>query len=161
MAAEVTVVRVAGGRAVLEPSWLARAEAVHRALRPDLPADYAGTLQGIFDDGGEMAVAVRDDQVFGVAVFRCHRNTSSGVQFYVDDLVTAPTARSQGVGKTLFDWLAQEAAGRGATRLRLDSGTQRIDAHRFYHREGMHIACFLFSRDLNTAPQRHSTRGKA
>lgn len=161
MAAEVTVVRVAGRRAVLEPLWLARAEPVHRALRPDLPADYAGTLQGIFDDGGEMAVAVRDDQVVGVAVFRCHRNTSCGMHFYVDDLVTAPAARSQGVGKALLDWLAHEAAARGATRLRLDSGTQRIDAHRFYHREGMHIACFLFSRDLSTAPQRHPTRGKA
>lgn len=152
MAAELAVVRVAGRRAVLEPLWLARAEPVHRELRPDLPADYAGTLQGIFDDGGEMAVAVRDDRVFGVAVFRCHRNTSSGVHFYIDDLVTTSGARSQGVGKVLLDWLAQEALGRGASRLRLDSGTQRIDAHRFYHREGMHIACFLFSRDLTTAP---------
>ncbi|OYW32873.1 MAG: GNAT family N-acetyltransferase [Methyloversatilis sp. 12-65-5] len=153
MAAEVTVVRVAARHAVLEPSWLARAEPVHRALRPDLPADYAGTLQGIFEDGGEMAVAVRDDQVVGVAVYRCHRNTSSGVLFYIDDLVTAPAARSHGIGKTLLDWLAHEAADRGATRLRLDSGTQRIDAHRFYHREGMHIACFLFSRDLTAVPQ--------
>lgn len=142
------VVRVAGVGAVAEPGWLARAEAVHRALRPDLPADYAGTMQGIVADGGEIAVAVADGEVVGVTVFRSYRNTSCGVFFYVDDLVTDPAARSRGVGKRLLDWLADEATARGATRLRLDSGTHRVDAHRFYHREGMHIACFHFSRDL-------------
>jgi GNAT superfamily N-acetyltransferase len=144
----LTVIRVAGGRAVTEPCWLARAETVHRALRPDLPADYAGTMQGIVADGGEIAVAAAGDEVLGVTVFRAYRNTSCGVYFYVDDLVTAPAARSLGVGKRLLDWLADEAKARGAARLRLDSGTHRIDAHRFYHREGMHIACFHFSRDL-------------
>ncbi len=153
MPPDVAVVRVAASRTVLEPGWLGRAEAVHRELRPDLPADYAATMQGIFDDGGEMAIATSGDAVLAVAVFRSHRNTSSGVHFYVDDLVTASAARSQGVGRRMLDWLAQEAVGRGATRLRLDSGTQRFDAHRFYHREGMHIACFLFSRDLTAAPQ--------
>jgi GNAT superfamily N-acetyltransferase len=144
----LTVHRVATGRAVTEAGWLAKAEAVHRALRPDLPADYAATMQGIVADGGEIAVAAAGDEVLGVTVFRSYRNTACGVFFYVDDLVTAPAARSLGVGKTLLDWLAVEAKARGATRLRLDSGTHRIDAHRFYHREGMHIACFHFSRDL-------------
>lgn len=142
------VVRVAAGRVVTEAGWLARAETVHRALRPHLPADYAGTMAAIVADGGEIAVAVQGEAVFGVTVFRSYRNTSNGVHFYVDDLVTDPAARSRGVGKVLLDWLAEEARERGAGRLRLDSGTQRVDAHRFYHREGMHIACFHFSRDL-------------
>lgn len=153
MAADVAVVRVAERRTVLEPVWLARAEPVHRQLRPDLPADYVATLQGIFDDGGEMAVAVRGDEVLAVTVFRSHRNTMSGMHFYVDDLVTSSSVRSQGVGRLMLDWLTREALARGATWLKLDSGTQRIDAHRFYHREGMHIACFLFSRNLKAAPQ--------
>ncbi|WP_374339811.1 GNAT family N-acetyltransferase [Methyloversatilis sp.] len=148
MAPDLRVVRVASGRTVQEPDWLARAEVVHRALRPDLPADYAAAMAGIVADGGEIALAVRSNEVLGVAVFRCYRNTASGVHFYVDDLVTDPAVRSRGVGKGLLDWLVAEAKARGASRLRLDSGTQRIDAHRFYHREGMHIACFHFSRDL-------------
>ncbi|WP_018410989.1 GNAT family N-acetyltransferase [Methyloversatilis thermotolerans] len=148
MVAELAVIRVATARAVLEPDWLTRAEPVHRALRPDLPADYAGLMRDIVDDGGEVAVAVSAAEVLGVTVFRCYRNTSSGLHFYVDDLVTAPRARSRGVGKTLLDWLMNEAQTRGASRLRLDSATHRFDAHRFYHREGMHIACFHFSRDL-------------
>jgi hypothetical protein len=61
MAAEVKVVRVAASRTVLEPDWLARAEPVHRELRPDLPGDYAQTMQRIVADGGDMAAAVADD----------------------------------------------------------------------------------------------------
>ena len=151
MSSEVAVRRITTGRAVVEPAWLARCEAVHRELRPDLPADYIGTMQGVVEDGGEMVAATAGAEVVAVAVFRCYRNTSSGVHVYVDDLVTAAAARSRGIGKVLLDWLTDEARGRGATRLRLDSGTQRIDAHRFYHREGMHIACFHFSRDLAPA----------
>lgn len=151
MSSEVVVRRIAAGRALVDPEWLVRCEAVHRELRPDLPADYVGTMQCVVDDGGEIAAATVGSEVVAVAVFRCYRNTSSGVHFYVDDLVTAPAVRSRGFGKLLLDWLADEACGRGATRLRLDSGTQRIDAHRFYHREGMHIACFHFSRDLARA----------
>lgn len=156
MAREPDIVRVASSRTVLEPQWLARAETVHRELRPALPADYAGTMKGVVDDGGEIAVAARDSEVLGIAVFRVYRNTSSGVHFYVDDLVTAGHARSQGVGKALLDWLAREALARGASQLRLDSGTQRVDAHRFYHREGMHVACFNFSRDLTQSSTRTS-----
>ena len=151
MSSEVAVRRIAAGRAIVDPQWLVRCEAVHRELRPDLPADYAGTMQGVVEDGGEIAAATVGADVLALAVFRCYRNTSSGVHFYVDDLVTAAVARSRGIGKVLLDWLAGEARSRGATRLRLDSGTQRIDAHRFYHREGMHIACFHFSRDLARA----------
>lgn len=145
---EPGIVRVASARTMLEPHWLARAEAVHRELRPDLPADYAATMQAVVEDGGEIVVAIRGDAVLGVAVFRCYRNTASGVHCYVDDLVTLAKERSRGVGRALLDWLALEARSRGATRLQLDSGTHRIDAHRFYHRERMHIAGFHFSRDL-------------
>lgn len=151
MAVEVRLVRVAASRMVLEPDWLARAESVHRELRPDLAGHYAQTMRGIIEDGGEMVVAATDDAVIGVAVFRSYRNTANGVHFYVDDLVTASPSRSRRVGSLLLGWLADEAQRRGATRLRLDSGTQRIDAHRFYHREGMHIACFHFSRNLAPA----------
>ncbi|GAB3243744.1 GNAT family N-acetyltransferase [Chitinimonas naiadis] len=132
-----------------EPVWLARAEATHRELRPQLGTDYAGQMQAIFADGGEMIVAIDGEDVLGVAVFRQYRDTFSGTKFYVDDLVTTSQRRSQGVGKLLLDWLQQEARQRGATNFMLDSGTQRIDAHRFYHREGLVIASFNFRKPLH------------
>ena len=51
------------------------AEAVHRQLRPHLPHDYAGKMRRVFADGARMCVAVRDERVVGVAVYRIHENT--------------------------------------------------------------------------------------
>ena len=65
-------------RRIVEPDLLPLAEPVHRQLRPDLPADYLGRMRQIFAAGAEMCVAVIDDAVVGVAVFRSYENTHAG-----------------------------------------------------------------------------------
>ena len=135
--------------AVIEPGWLARAEAVHRQLRPQLPPDYVQKMQHVFEGGGEMCVAVIEDQVVGVTVFRSFENTFSGRKFYVDDLVTDERNRSSGVGHALIVFLEQLAKGRGGGSIELDSGTQRTHAHRFYFREGFVITSFCFRKGLS------------
>jgi GNAT superfamily N-acetyltransferase len=72
----------------------------------------------------------------------------SGRTLYVDDLVTDAASRSRGQGDRLFDWLVARARARGCEEFSLDSGTQRVDAHRFYLRKRMKIACFHFSLPL-------------
>lgn len=129
---------------VSSPDWLARAEAVHRQLRPGLSEDYAVRMRKIFTQGGRMCVAVRGEQVLGLAVYRIYENTFDGRKFYVDDLVTDEAARSTGVGRMLLDDLKARARAGGCTFLTLDSGTQRHRAHAFYFREGMSIAAFAF-----------------
>lgn len=132
-----------------EPVLLARAEPVHRQLRPQLAGDYVSIMAGIFADGGEMIVAVDTaGAILGVAVYRCFRNTFSGIRFYVDDLIVDAARRSTGVGNTLISWLQQEAARRGAKGLELESGTQRTQAHKFYFREGFVINAFSFKQDF-------------
>ncbi|MGP0060377.1 MAG: N-acetyltransferase family protein, partial [Beijerinckiaceae bacterium] len=133
---KIVQITVACGE-VVEPVWLARAETVHRQLRPQLPADYAAKMRKVFAGGGEMCVCTDAAAVLGVAVYRAFENTFSGYRFYVDDLVTDETRRSQGVGHMLLEYLEQEANRRGATSLELESGTQRDQAHKFYFREGM------------------------
>ncbi|WP_374347768.1 GNAT family N-acetyltransferase [Chitinimonas sp.] len=135
-------------RQLIEPVWLARAEAVHRDLRPQLQGDYVAQMAGIFADGGEMVIAADGENVLGVAVYRLYRDTYSGTKCYVDDLVTTSTRRSQGVGKLLLDWLQTEAGRRGAKNFMLDSGTQRTQAHRFYFREGLVVEGFCFRKSL-------------
>ncbi len=144
------IVQITGERngEVLEREWLAGAEAVHRQLRPQLPADYSAKMQRIFSDGGEMCVVVRNTKVIGVAVYREFENTHSGRRFYVDDLVTDENERSSGVGRALMDYLQEVARGRGCKGLDLESGTHRIRAHRFYFREGFFITSFSFRKDF-------------
>jgi hypothetical protein len=66
--------------------WLAKAEPVHRQLRPLLPHDYIAKMRRVFIGGGRMCVAVREDKVVGVAVYRIYENTAHGIEMYVDDL---------------------------------------------------------------------------
>lgn len=133
---------------VIEHDWLARAEPVHRQLRPQLPVDYAAKMQRVFAGGARMCIAVRDGEVAGVAVHRIHENTFDGVQMYVDDLVTDETRRSQGVGSALMAHLQHLAREAGCGKFTLDSGTQRQQAHKFYFREGMVVTAFHFVKPL-------------
>ncbi len=89
-----------------------------------------------------------DGRCAGVAGWRVVHNTSSLKKLYVDDLVTAASARSGGVGQALLTYLEKRALDLDCLELDLDSGTQRTDAHRFYLRERMAITAFHFSKPL-------------
>ncbi len=143
----IVKVTATGGK-IVEAQWLVRAETVHRQLRPQLPAEYVKRMAEIFATGVEMWIAVEDEEVLGVAVFRIIENTHAGRKLYVDDLVTDETQRSKGVGKLLLDGLTDEARRRGCLTVDLDSGTQRTDAHRFYFRERMVVRVFGFTKPL-------------
>ena len=118
---------------------------MHRQLRPQLPADYAAKMGRVLQSA-HMALAVKDDVVMGLAVYRVEENTFDGLKFYIDDLVTDEKHRSQGVGHTLIAHLEEVAKNMGASGLVLDSGTQRARAHQFYFREGFVIPAFNFKK---------------
>jgi GNAT superfamily N-acetyltransferase len=65
---------------------------------------------------------------------------------YLADLVVDENKRSTGVGKTLIAWLTAEAKRLDCQDFILDSGVHRTAAHKFYFREGFHIAAFNFRR---------------
>ena len=134
--------------AVVAPELLAAAEGVHRQLRANLPADYARRMQEVFASGAEMAVAVGQGKVVGVAVFRVIEKTYSGRELYCDDLVTDEAQRSTGAGKAMIAYMEGVCRERGCDVLALDSGTQRTQAHKFYFREGLVVGAFHFSKPI-------------
>ncbi len=133
---------------IAAPDWLKKAEAVHRQLRTALPPEYEAKMKRVFAGGARMCVATDGADVAGVAVYRMYENTFYGKQLYVDDLVTDEARRSSGVGRTLLGYLEQKARAAGFDSLTLDSGTQRLQAHKFYFREGMAVTSFHFMKKL-------------
>ena len=133
---------------IAAPGWLKKAEAVHRQLRTALPSEYEAKMKRVFAGGARMCVAADGADVAGVAVYRMYENTFYGKQLYVDDLVTDEARRSSGVGRTLLGYLEQKARAAGFDSLTLDSGTQRLQAHKFYFREGMAVTSFHFMKKL-------------
>ncbi|HYT85576.1 MAG TPA: GNAT family N-acetyltransferase [Burkholderiales bacterium] len=143
------IVEVTDGSGVIAaPDWLKKAEAVHRQLRTALPPEYEAKMKRVFAGGARMCVAADGADVAGVAVYRIYENTFYGKQLYVDDLVTDEARRSSGVGRTLLGYLEQKARAAGFDSLTLDSGTQRLQAHKFYFREGMAVTSFHFMKKL-------------
>ena len=134
--------------AVVNADLLRGAEAVHRQLRPGLPADYLKRMHQVFAGGAEMAVAVVDGKVAGITVFRILEKTFTGRELYCDDLVTDEGRRSTGVGRALIAYMEKVGRGRACDVLALDSGTHRQQAHKFYFREQMPITAFHFSKKL-------------
>lgn len=147
----VHVTDVAG--TLVAPEWLARAEAVHRQLRPALPPDYADKMNRVFAGGGRMLVAAEGERVVGVAVWRCHENTAYGRFLYVDDLVTDEAARSAGVGRAMLEGCEALARDLDCAAVTLDSGTHRQRAHAFYLRERFAITSFHFVKHLEPERQ--------
>jgi len=76
------------------------------------------------------------------------QNLAWGRFLYVDDLVTTDEQRSKGNGARMLSWLREYAVKEGCSELHLDSGMQRLDAHRFYEREGMSKTGFHIAEKL-------------
>jgi len=66
----------------------------------------------------------------------------------IQELVVMPQARSLGVGKSLLAWAEQQARHRHAELLELSTSTKRVDAHRFYNREGYQATHLRFTKPL-------------
>jgi GNAT superfamily N-acetyltransferase len=116
-------------------------------LRPHLDlAQYLAMVARMRQtDGFRLAAASVDGKVGAVAGFRVMEMLYCGKILYVDDLVTDEAMRSRRLGKGLLDWLRNEARSLGCAQLHLDSGLQRLDAHRFYERESLKKTAFHFA----------------
>lgn len=118
---------------------------VMHELRPHLSKEeFVSRVLEQRRQGYELAYVEEDGQPVALAGYRVGQNLAWGKFLYVDDLVTASAHRSRGHGATLLRWLREQAAARGCDQLHLDSGVQRLDAHRFYQREGMQISSYHF-----------------
>lgn len=111
---------------------------VMRELRPHVAeADFLSRVHALQPAGYQLVYIEENGTPIAAAGFRVIDNLAWGRFLYVDDLVTASAHRSQGHGKALLDWLKHYARDNNCGRLHLDSGFQRVDAHRFYDREGI------------------------
>jgi GNAT superfamily N-acetyltransferase len=89
------------------------------------------------DDRAAILVADDDHAVVGFAtIYLDIVSMRFGQRAWVEDLAVAPNRRSSGIGKALLDGGKAWARDHGAVWLGLESGSARLDAHRFYEREG-------------------------
>jgi GNAT superfamily N-acetyltransferase len=99
--------------------------------------------------GYRVCVARTDGQVVGVIGFRLQDDLCWGRNLYVDDLVVDASRRRSGVGRALMQYVERIAALDGCAYVRLASGLQREQTHRFYEAIGYHKTSFAFARKIS------------
>jgi len=105
-------------------------------LRPSYTeAEFLSQVKCQHENNYHLAYLKDNETVCSVAGYRYSENLAWGKFLYVDDLVTDNKQRSHGYGKVLLNWLIEQARNNHCKQMHLDSGVQRIDAHRFYQRE--------------------------
>lgn len=118
-------------------------------LRPHVPeADFVARIRRQMGIADYKLACVTDDGVKAVAGFRRSECLAWGKFIYVDDLVSQSTARGQGYGSKLLDWLIKYAREHDCDEFHLDSGVQRFGAHRFYLHKQMDITSHHFTLKL-------------
>jgi len=128
---------------------IVRCYPVMQQLRPHLTEpEFVPTVRRQQLGGYQLAYLEDRARVCAVAGFRLMDMLVHGRVLYVDDLVTDSALRSQGHGKALLGWLIQRAKDEGCQCLELDSGVQRVDAHRFYLANRMIISSHHFMLEL-------------
>ncbi|MDR3402415.1 MAG: GNAT family N-acetyltransferase [Chthoniobacter sp.] len=131
------------------PEEIARCFAVMFELRPHLePASFVEQVIRQQAEGYRLAFLEDAAGVQACAGYRMTESLSWGRFMYVDDLVTASSARSRGFGGELLDWLVAQARAAGCVQFHLDSGVQRFGAHRFYLQKRMDIIAHHFALKL-------------
>ena len=89
-----------------------------------------------------------EGEVKAVAGIRISEWLHGGKYLEIDDLVARDGDRSKGYGGELFDWIVEYARGENCEHVRLLSGVQRFDAHRFYLKKRMNIEAHYFTIDV-------------
>lgn len=128
------------------PEQIAACFSVMHQLRPSFTQQaFVRQVLAQQSQGYQLLSAAQDDEIVGVAGFVISTKLAWGKHLYVDDLVSAQAARSSGIGRKILAWLTQYAIKHQCCQLHLDSGVERFAAHRFYLREGFHIASHHFT----------------
>ena len=119
-------------------------------LRPHLTeADFMAQVQRqMANHDYRLAYLQHEGQVAAVSGFRFVEYLAWGRALYVDDLVTASSARKLGLAGQLLDHLIGLAKASGCQQFHLDSGVQRHDAHRLYLGRKLQIGAHHFSLEL-------------
>jgi GNAT superfamily N-acetyltransferase len=119
---------------------------VLQELYPSLtPEYYLADLKEMLPNNRYGQVAVFDgDTCVGVSGFWIGTKLWCGKYLEIDNLVVSAKVRSKGVGKMIFDYLAEKAQQEECSMVSLDSYTSNFKAHKFFYNEGFAPKGFHF-----------------
>ncbi len=101
------------------------------------------------DDKKILVAQIDNSKIIGmismVFLSRLNQNTS---EMYVPELIVSQNYHSQGIGKKLINFSIKLGKEKKCHRIRLESGNQRIESHKFYKHLGFEDSSVFFTKNL-------------
>ena len=102
------------------------------------------------DDDKKILVAqIVNSKIIGmisiVFLSRLNQNTS---EMYIPELIVSQNYHSKGIGKKLLNFSIKLGKEKKCHRIRLESGNQRIESHKFYKHLGFEDSSIFFTKNL-------------
>ena len=101
------------------------------------------------DDKKSLVAQIDNSKIIGmismVFLSRLNQNTS---EMYVPELIVSQNYHSKGIGKKLINFSIELGKEKKCHRIRLESGNQRIESHKFYKHLGFEDSSIFFTKNL-------------
>jgi ribosomal protein S18 acetylase RimI-like enzyme len=101
------------------------------------------------DDKKILVAQIDNSKIIGmislVFLSRLNQNT---LEMYVPELIVSQNYHSKGIGKKLINFSIEIGKEKKCHRIRLESGNQRIESHKFYKHLGFEDSSIFFTKNL-------------
>ena len=116
-----------------------------KSLRTDLSDEvFANRFAAARANGYRLLAAHHGTAFVGILGYVVNETLHWGRTLFVDDLIVDPDQRGCGIGAALITAACNQGIAQGCDNLRLCSGLNREDAHRFYEMRGMSRSSYQF-----------------
>lgn len=111
---------------------------------------FKNKIKDYFSDPNKLIlVAENDSKIVGlVSIIILRRLNHTKSEMYIPELAVTENLRHQGIGKKLITFCIDVAKKKKCYRIRLESGNQRKESHKFYRDLGFEQTSLSFSKNL-------------
>ena len=104
----------------------------------------------IDDDDKKILVAeINDSKIIGlISLVFLSRLNQKTLELYVPELIVSQHYQNQGIGKKLLNSSIELGKEKKCYRIRLESGNQRTESHKFYEHLGFENSSMFFTKNL-------------
>ena len=101
------------------------------------------------DDKKILVAQIDNSKIIGmISMVFLSRLNQKTLELYIPELIVSQNYRSQGIGKKLINSSIEIGKEKKCHRIRLESGNQRIESHKFYKHLGFEDSSIFFTKNL-------------
>jgi N-acetylglutamate synthase-like GNAT family acetyltransferase len=111
---------------------------------------FKNKISDYFSDSKKIIlVAEQEEKIVGVvSIIYLQRLNRAKLEMYIPELIVTEKLRYSGIGKKLIQYCFDLAKKKNCYRIRLESGNQRKESHKFYKTIGFEQSALTFTKSI-------------